>query len=119
MRPQSRRNPRESTTMDVSTIVTQTIINLLEQGILPWRRPWADGGFREISSARDVPRETISRRETCWSGRKSKALPLVHEIGTVTSVLLAEAVWGYLVAVELMPNAFGDARRAGLCNNLR
>src|SRR5215471_1730971 len=29
-----------STEMDVYGIVTEKIINLLEQGIVPWRKPW-------------------------------------------------------------------------------
>ena len=35
------KNPiSETTTMDVYAIVTEKIINLLEQGVVPWRRPW-------------------------------------------------------------------------------
>ena len=26
--------------MDIYAIVTEKIINLLEQGVVPWRRPW-------------------------------------------------------------------------------
>jgi hypothetical protein len=26
--------------MDVYAIVTEKIINMLEQGVVPWRRPW-------------------------------------------------------------------------------
>ena len=26
--------------MDIYAIVTDKIINLLEQGVVPWRRPW-------------------------------------------------------------------------------
>jgi antirestriction protein ArdC len=33
------------TTMDVYAIVTEKIINLLEQGIVPWRRPWISTGL--------------------------------------------------------------------------
>ena len=33
--------------MNVYEIVTEKIINMLEQGVVPWRRPWkarSDGG---------------------------------------------------------------------------
>jgi antirestriction protein ArdC len=33
------------TTMDVYAIATEKIINLLEQGIVPWRRPWISTGL--------------------------------------------------------------------------
>ncbi len=31
--------------MDVYAIVTEKIVNLLEQGIVPWRRPWKRNGI--------------------------------------------------------------------------
>jgi antirestriction protein ArdC len=39
--------------MDVCSIVTEKIINLLEQGVIPWRRPWAGGG---------LPRNVVSKK---------------------------------------------------------
>ena len=39
--------------MDVYAIVTQRIINLLEQGVVPWRRPWTSTG---------LPRNLVSKR---------------------------------------------------------
>src|SRR5689334_11892759 len=39
--------------MDVYAIVTEKIINLLEQGIVPWRRPWTSVG---------LPRNLVSKR---------------------------------------------------------
>jgi antirestriction protein ArdC len=39
--------------MDVYGIVTEKIINLLEQGVVPWRRPWATTG---------VPRNVVSKK---------------------------------------------------------
>jgi antirestriction protein ArdC len=39
--------------MDVYAIVTERIINLLEQGVVPWRRPWSGGG---------LPRNLVSRK---------------------------------------------------------
>ncbi len=39
--------------MDVYAIVTEKIVNLLEQGIVPWRRPW---------SATGLPRNLISTK---------------------------------------------------------
>src|ERR1700692_2051672 len=40
-------------TMDVYGIVTEKIINLLEQGIVPWRRPWTSTG---------LPRNFVSKK---------------------------------------------------------
>src|ERR1700678_1930637 len=31
--------------MDIYAIVTEKIINLLEQGVVPWRRPWTSAGL--------------------------------------------------------------------------
>ncbi len=31
--------------MDVYAIVTEKIINLLESGVVPWRRPWTSMGL--------------------------------------------------------------------------
>ena len=39
--------------MDVYAIVTEKIVNLLEQGIVPWRRPWTSIG---------LPRNLVSKR---------------------------------------------------------
>ncbi len=39
--------------MDVYAIVTEKIINLLEQGVVPWRRPWTGGG---------LPRNVVSKK---------------------------------------------------------
>jgi antirestriction protein ArdC len=39
--------------MDVYAIVTDKIINLLEQGVVPWRRPWTVGG---------LPRNVVSKK---------------------------------------------------------
>jgi len=39
--------------MDVYAIVTEKIINLLEQGIVPWRRPWTSIG---------LPRNLVSKK---------------------------------------------------------
>jgi antirestriction protein ArdC len=39
--------------MDVYTIVTEKIITLLEQGLVPWRRPWASAG---------LPRNLVSKK---------------------------------------------------------
>ena len=39
--------------MNVYAIVTETIINLLEQGVVPWRRPWTGGG---------LPRNIVSKK---------------------------------------------------------
>ena len=46
--------------MDVYAIVTEKIINLLEQGIVPWRRPWTSTGLpRNLSK-----QEAVSRRQS-------------------------------------------------------
>jgi antirestriction protein ArdC len=39
--------------MDVYEIVTEKIINLLEQGVVPWRRPWTSTG---------LPRNLVSKK---------------------------------------------------------
>ena len=39
--------------MDVYGIITEKIITLLEQGVVPWRRPWTGGG---------LPRNVISKK---------------------------------------------------------
>jgi antirestriction protein ArdC len=39
--------------MDVYAIVTEKIIKLLEQGVVPWRRPWTGGG---------LPRNVVSKQ---------------------------------------------------------
>jgi antirestriction protein ArdC len=39
--------------MDIYTIVTEKIINLLEQGVVPWRRPWTSAG---------LPRNLVSKK---------------------------------------------------------
>lgn len=40
--------------MDVYSIVTEKIIALLEQGVVPWRRPWTGGG---------LPRNLVSKKQ--------------------------------------------------------
>jgi antirestriction protein ArdC len=39
--------------MDIYAIVTEKIINLLEQGIVPWRKPWTSAG---------LPRNLVSKK---------------------------------------------------------
>ena len=39
--------------MDIYAIVTDKIINLLEQGVVPWRRPWTSAG---------LPRNLVSNK---------------------------------------------------------
>src|SRR5258708_14151589 len=39
--------------MDVYGIVTEKIINLLEQGVVPWHRPWTSAG---------LPRNLVSKK---------------------------------------------------------
>src|SRR5579859_5964571 len=39
--------------MDIYAIVTDKIINLLEQGVVPWRRPWTSVG---------LPRNLVSKK---------------------------------------------------------
>jgi len=44
--------------MNVYEIVTEKIINLLEQGVIPWRRPWTGGGLpRNVVSRKACPRD--------------------------------------------------------------
>ena len=39
--------------MDVYAIVTEEIINLLESGVVPWRKPWSSTG---------MPRNLVSKK---------------------------------------------------------
>src|SRR5271157_881849 len=39
--------------MDIYAIVTEKIVNLLEQGVVPWRRPWTSTG---------LPRNLVSKK---------------------------------------------------------
>ncbi len=39
--------------MDIYAIVTEKIVNLLEQGVVPWRRPWTSAG---------LPRNLVSKK---------------------------------------------------------
>src|SRR5690242_13341623 len=39
--------------MDIYAMVTDKIINLLEQGVVPWRRPWTSAG---------LPRNLVSKK---------------------------------------------------------
>jgi hypothetical protein len=39
--------------MDIYAIVTEKIINLLESGVVPWRRPWTSTG---------MPRNLVSKK---------------------------------------------------------
>ena len=39
--------------MDIYAIVTEKIINLLESGVVPWRRPWTSAG---------LPRNLVSKK---------------------------------------------------------
>jgi antirestriction protein ArdC len=39
--------------MDIYSIVTERIINLLESGVVPWRKPWTSAG---------LPRNLVSKK---------------------------------------------------------
>ena len=39
--------------MDIYAMVTDKIINLLENGVVPWRRPWTSTG---------LPRNLVSKK---------------------------------------------------------
>ena len=43
-----------STKIDVYQLVTDQIIALLEQGVIPWQKPWADSG---------IPMNLLSKRQ--------------------------------------------------------
>ncbi len=51
--PQLSKSQSETTEMDIYAIVTDKIINLLEQGVVPWRRPWTSAG---------LPRNLVSKK---------------------------------------------------------
>ena len=38
----------KATSIDVYQIVTNRIIELLEQNIIPWRKPWISGGCPQM-----------------------------------------------------------------------
>src|SRR5229473_2228202 len=48
------RQRRSGATMNTYEIVTEQIINLLEQGVVPWRRPWSAAG---------APRNLVSKKQ--------------------------------------------------------
>ncbi len=39
--------------MDVYAIITEKMVNLLEQGVVPWRKPWTSTG---------LPRNLLSKK---------------------------------------------------------
>ena len=51
--PQPSKRQSEITEMDIYAIVTEKIINLLENGVVPWRRPWTSTG---------LPRNLVSKK---------------------------------------------------------
>jgi hypothetical protein len=51
--PERKRVPKGARQMDVYAIVTDKIVNLLEQEVIPWRRPW---------DSLDLPRNLVSRK---------------------------------------------------------
>jgi len=51
--------------MNVYEIVTEKIVKLLEQGIVPWRRPWTSTGL----PAQPREQEAISRRKCVFAFR--------------------------------------------------
>jgi antirestriction protein ArdC len=46
--------------MDTYAIVTEKIVSLLEQGIVPWRRPWASTGL-----PRNLSRNSVHEHLAC------------------------------------------------------
>jgi len=46
-------NTESSSKKDVYALVTEQVITQLEKGVIPWRRPWVDGG---------IPQNLISKR---------------------------------------------------------
>ena len=45
--------------MDIYSIVTEKIINLLESGVVPWRKPWTSAGVPR-SAGRTCPSDRLS-----------------------------------------------------------
>jgi len=52
--------------MDVYGIVTEKIISMLENGIVPWRWPWTSAG---------LPRNLVSKKPAIQSCRHPQLLP--------------------------------------------
>jgi antirestriction protein ArdC len=46
--------------MDVYATVTEKVIKLLEQGVVPWRRPWSAAGAPRNLVSKKVYRGSIS-----------------------------------------------------------
>jgi antirestriction protein ArdC len=49
--------------MNTYEIVTERIISLLEQGVIPWRRPWSAAGAPRNLVSKKVYRGVNVRRE--------------------------------------------------------
>jgi hypothetical protein len=65
--------------MDVYGIVTEKIVNLLEQGIVPWRKPWASIGLPRLkefelcpSSLPAMERSSITKAKAMASRSSSR-----------------------------------------------
>lgn len=54
--------------MDVYQIITNRIMELLEQGTIPWRKAWAAGS--------SMPRNMISNKEYCVFRSMATTIPL-------------------------------------------
>ena len=57
--------------MDIYAIVTEKIINLLESGVVPWRRPWTSTGLRCDGRADAWYRRPRASRNACSNSATS------------------------------------------------
>ena len=65
--------------MDIYSIVTEKTINLLEQGIVPWHRPWTSAG---------LPRNIVSKKS--YRGINHFCFPhrnMFHRFGSLSARL--------------------------------
>jgi len=63
--------------MNTYQIVTERIVKLLEQGVIPWRRPWSAGGARQAEGRREPSRH---RRIDARGGRTTvRPPPFTHD----------------------------------------
>lgn len=47
---ENRTNKQSGERADVYTRITEQILNLLERGVVPWRKPWTTGAPRNLAS---------------------------------------------------------------------
>jgi hypothetical protein len=82
--------------MDVYEIITEKIINLLEQGVVPWRKPWTEVGADGLSFANAFshPHEQLRNVEGGPGRHRGWTQRLLFGIWRSASVAVAGLVKG-------------------------